>query len=222
MGMGTYVCMAHPVYLRAKARELRVSRGLTIDELADCLALSRTTIYSWVRDLPVPSSGSGLPTWGQQLGTKAMQRKYHLLREHAYEEGRASFDVLTADQTFRDFICLYIAEGYKRSRNTVAISNSDPWVMCLADRWMHHLTTRTLAYSIQYHADQDLDELRRFWGAALGVDGDRIRMQRKSNSNQLTGRIWRCEHGVLQVAAYDTLLRARLQAWMDCLRASWA
>jgi len=52
--------------------------------------------------------------------------------------------------------------------------------------------------------------------------GDRIRLQRKSNSNQLTGRIWRCEHGVLQVAAYDTLLRARLQAWMDCLRASWA
>lgn len=205
-----------------KARELRVSKRLTIDELAERLALSRTTIYSWVHDLPVPSSRTGLPTWGQQLGTKAMQRKYALLRECGYEEGRASFDALAADPTFRDFVCLYIAEGYKRSRNTAAISNSDPLVMSLADRWMRRLTTRTLAYSIQYHADQDLDELRRFWGAALSVDGDRIRLQRKSNSNQLAGRIWRCEHGVLQVAAYDTLLRSRLQAWMDCLRASWA
>ncbi|HEV2819125.1 MAG TPA: hypothetical protein VGW11_01320 [Solirubrobacteraceae bacterium] len=147
-------------------------------------------VYSRVRDLPVPGSGSGsgLPTWGQQLGTKAMQGKYAVLRECAYEEGRGSFDALAADRTFRDFVCLYIAEGYKRSRNTVAISNSDPLVMSLADRWMRRLTTRTLAYSIQYHADQELDELRRFWGAALGVDGDSI----------------------------------RLQAWMDCLRASWA
>lgn len=216
--------MAHPEYLRARARELRLSKRLTIDELAECLALSRTTIYSWVRDLPLPGSGpgSGLPTWGQQLGTKAMQRKYCLLREGAYEEGQTSFEALVADPTFRDFVCLYIAEGYKRSRNTVAISNSDPSVISLADRWMHRLTTRTLAYSIQYHADQELEELRRFWGAALGVDGERIRLQRKSNSNQLTGRMWRSEHGVLQVAAYDTLLRARMQAWMDCLRASWA
>jgi hypothetical protein len=34
----------HPAYLREKARELRRHRRLTIDELADCLALPRTTI----------------------------------------------------------------------------------------------------------------------------------------------------------------------------------
>lgn len=203
---------------------MRIARRMTIDELADRLAVPRTTIYAWVRDLPIPGSGAGggLPTWGQRLGTEAMQRKYRLLREKAYDEGEQTFAQLAADTTFRDFVCLYIAEGYKRSRNTVSISNSDPTVMMLANRWMRGLTTSTLAYGIQHHVDQDLEELRAFWGSQLSVDGERIRMQRKSNSNHLAGRTWRCEHGVLQVTAHDTLLRARMQAWMDCLQASWA
>jgi transcriptional regulator with XRE-family HTH domain len=44
----------HPLYLTEKARKLRLEKKLTIDELAECLALSRTTIYYWVQDIPVP------------------------------------------------------------------------------------------------------------------------------------------------------------------------
>jgi excisionase family DNA binding protein len=45
--------MAYPAYIRERARELRIEKKLTIDELADRLAVSRTTIYYWVRDLPI-------------------------------------------------------------------------------------------------------------------------------------------------------------------------
>jgi len=44
----------YPPYLREKARQLRRDRKLTIDQLAECLALPRTTIYYWVRDLRIP------------------------------------------------------------------------------------------------------------------------------------------------------------------------
>jgi hypothetical protein len=83
------------------------------------------------------------------------------------------------------------------------------------------LTTKSLTFSIQYHADQDLSELCRFWSDALAIEEGAIRLRRKSNSNQLKGRVWRSRHGVLNVGAGDTLLRARLQAWMDQLRVSW-
>jgi hypothetical protein len=94
--------------------------------------------------------------------------------------------------------------------------------MTVATRWLSRLTDRRLNYSIQYHADQDLDALRRFWGDTLSIDGGGIRFKRKSNSNQLRGRTWRSAHGVLTVHVQDTLLRARMQAWMDRMRASWA
>ena len=136
-------------------------------------------------------------------------------------EGAASFQSLAVDPTFRDFVCLYIAEGYKRNRNAVAICNSDPAVMVLATHWVRRLTEKTPTFSIQYNADQDLNELRKFWGGALGIEPDAIRLQRKSNSNQMAGRQWRSRYGVIAVRVQDTLLRARLQAWMDSLRAEW-
>lgn len=216
--------MTHAPYLREKARTMRIERQFTIDELAERLALSRSTIYYWVRDLPIPGSGSGTgwPEAASRRGNLAMQRKYRLLREEAYREGVAKYDGLVVDPTFRDFVCLYIAEGYKRRRNAVAICNSDPAVMTVATGWIRRLSDKAPQFSIQYHADQDLRELREFWGATLGIDPDSIRMQRKSNSNQLTGRTWRSRHGVLTVGVGDTLLRARLQAWMDRLRSEWS
>jgi hypothetical protein len=209
----------YPAYVREKARQLRVDRHLSIDEIALRLALPKTTIYYWVKDLPL-----GRPrraSVGQRRGNQAMRARYRLAREAAYAAGREEFAELAMDATFRDFVCMYIGEGYKRNRNEVSLGNSDPAVVKLAARWMCHLARNPVKYSVQYHADQRLEELTAFWARTLDTDPSSIGLQRKSNSNRLTGRTWRSEHGVLTVRTGDTLLRARLQAWMDCVRESW-
>ncbi len=143
---------------------MRVERRMTLDDIAERLALPKTTVWYWICDLPAPPRRANA---GQRLGNEAMQRKYRLLREEAYARGRAEFVELCAEPTFRDFVCLYIAEGYKRSRTSV------------------------------------------------------IAVQRKSNSGQLQWRTWRSVNGVLMVRTADTLFRARLQAWIDCISAEW-
>jgi len=131
----------YPLYLREKARRLRREKKLTIDELAECLALSRSTIYYWVRDIPVPrKTRAQWPESARLAAGRAVRKKFRLLREAAYAEGRASFADLCADSTFRDFVNLYIAEGYKRCRNSVSLSNSDPAVIRLATHWIRRLT----------------------------------------------------------------------------------
>lgn len=77
----------------------------------------------------------------------------------------------------------------------MCVANSDAAVIKLCTRWIRQLSKAKLDYGVQYHADQDLDELRRFWGTELGIRPDQVRMQRKSNSNQLAGRTWRSVHG---------------------------
>ena len=128
--MSANICslLTHPDYIRAKARELRTERNLSIDEIAERLALPRTTIFYWLRDLPI-DRGARPRTVAQLNGSIAMQAKYRRLREAAYAEGRASFDELAQDPSFRDFVCLYLAEGYKRNRNVIAVGNSDPAVV---------------------------------------------------------------------------------------------
>ena len=209
--------MRYPPYIRERARELRIKNERSLDEIADRLALPKTTVYYWIADLPL-----GRPRReNSHLGNLAMQQKYRLLREHAYAQGLAEYDELMLRPTFRDFVVLYIAEGSKRDRNSVCICNSDDRIVAMATGWMREFTNNKLYFSLQYHADQDLEELRAFWGAVLGIDGSTIHMQRKSNSGQLNGRSWRSEHGVLTIKVGDTLLRARLQAWIDRIRADW-
>jgi len=164
--------MTHSVFLREKARQLRVSKKLTIDELSDRLLIPRTTIYYWVRDLSIPVTERGLAgrAAARRRGSRAMQRNYRLLRAAAYEEAARNFEDMATDPTFRDFVCLYIAEGYKRNRNTVSVCNSDLAVIKVADRWMRALARNPMRYSIQYHADQDPSALRRFWGGELDID----------------------------------------------------
>lgn len=103
----------------------------------------------------------------------------------------------------------------------VALGNSEPAIVELAARWIGRLTDRPLKGGLQYHADQDPDQLRAFWANRLGWNEQAISLQRKSNSNQLKKRTWRSRYGVLTVCVNDTLLRARVEAWMDCLKAGW-
>src|SRR4051794_1159644 len=214
-----HLFVAHPDYIRKKARQMRTERDLTIDEIAERLAISRQTIFYWVKDVPLKKPRRASP--GQRLGNEAMQLKYKTLRDAAYEQGRAEFKALTQAPGFRDFVCMYIGEGYKRTRNAVQICNSDLNVVLLGDHWIRHFAKNPVTYSVQYHADQDIRLIQRFWADLLDVEPDAIRVQRKSNSNQLRGRSWRSRHGVLAVLTNDTLFRARLQGWIDRLTDEW-
>ncbi len=131
--------MSHPAYLRCKARELRAVRSLTIDEIAERLALPRGTIYDWVRDLPITRSPV-VSSRTQLMATRAMQAKYGLAREAAYADGRATFASLATERSFRDFVCLYLAERTWRSAHGVlTVGVYDALLRARLDGWMDWL-----------------------------------------------------------------------------------
>ncbi len=199
---------------------MRVEKSLTIDEIAERLALSRTTIYHWVRDLPIERRGDR-QTAGQRKRSARNAERCRRKRREAYEQGAAEFTELAKDPTFRDFVCMYIGEGYKRNRNQVTVSNADPVVVSLCSRWIQRFAVNQVTYSIQHYEDQDPEYLRSFWSFRLGIDPASISFLRKANSGRLRSRQWRCRYGVVQVRAGDTQLRSRLQGWMDATRSHW-
>jgi hypothetical protein len=142
--------MTYPPYIREKAEWMRRERRLSVNEIAERLDISKATAYGWVGHIPLqrPPNVRAM-TAGRKKAAAAVSRKYRLLREEAYQEGCEAYDALCLEPTFRDFVSLYIAEGYNR------------------------------------------------------------------------GRTWRCKYGVFSVIAKDTLLRARVQAWMDLIEAEW-
>jgi hypothetical protein len=220
--------MAHSNYLRRMARLLRVEQRLTVDQLASRLALPRSTVYYWVRDLPlverwgesVRATGIG-EREGTGIGKRASAVASAEAGDAAYEEALRSFDDLAAQPTFRDFVCLYIARGCMRERAKVSLSDSDAAVMRLANRWMLRLSDKSPLLSVRYEPGQSLTELRRFWGGVIGVQARTIRVHDEGDRAGARNAARSARHGVLTVSVEDALLRARLQAWICKTRDSW-
>ena len=91
----------------------------------------------------------------------------------------------------------------------------------LAYMWLKRLSKRSFFYSLQYHVDHDVDDLKQYWVEILEISPDDIRPTRKSNSSQLAGRQFRSVHGLLSVETGDTYLHAKMQAWMDIVKSQW-
>jgi AcrR family transcriptional regulator len=206
-------------HLREKAIQLRTERNMTLDDIVERLALPKTTVYYWIKDLPIPWTEK--QSEAQRKRAQKNRDKYAALREAAYQQGLAEVPELLKDVTFRDFVVLYMAEGYKRSRNEVAFVNSDPAIVKLGYRWIAQFARNKLDYPLQYHADHDPEELKAFWADVLNIDANLIKPVRKSNSNRLSGRQFRSKYGLLTVRVGDTYLRARLEAWMDFIKNQW-
>ncbi len=197
------------------ARSLRVEQRLTVDELAVRLSLPRSTIYYWVRDLPLRrdarSGGSA------ETSHKASRARSAV----AYEEGLETFEELSAQPTFRDFICVYLVQGDQRDRTRVALTNPDPAVMRLVSCWIGRLTSKAPFLSLQYGPGQSLKDLRRFWSETTGVEPRAIRVRRFAAPEFDERAVPDRPHGLLTVGVEDMLLRARLQGWMYRARESW-
>jgi hypothetical protein len=203
------------------ARSLRVEQQLTVDELALRLSLPRSTIYYWVRDLPLRG---GMRDSVRGQGRDAPRKVSREHGEAAYEEGLETFEELSAQPTFRDFICVYLVQGDhdQRDRTRVALTNSDPDVMRLVGRWIGRLTNRVPFLSLQYRPGQSLSDLRRFWSETMGAEPRAIRARRSAaRDSDKQAMPESPPHGLLTVGVEDTLLRARLQGWMYRARESW-
>jgi transposase-like protein len=209
------------------ARSLRIEQRLTVDELAARMSLPRSTIYYWVRDLPLRDGArerageSNVVACGAAGQVPGRVTRAH--REAAYEEGLATFEELSAQPTFRDFVCIYLVQGEQRDRTRIALTNSDPAVMRLVSRWLRRLTDKAPFLLLRYGPGQSLKELRRFWGETTGTAPRAIRARGSSEGIAILGEqpVPGSSHGWLTIGVEDTLLRARLQGWMHSARETW-
>ena len=160
--------MAHRYdHIRDKAVRLRTEQKMTLDEITERLSLPRTTIFSWIKDIPIPTTEK--QTEAQRRKHELNRARYAVLRENAYQQGLAEAPELFRDLTFRDFVVLYMAEGTKRQRNTVAFVNSNANMVRLAHQWIKYFTQNKLDYGIQYHVDHNEDELKEYWAGILAI-----------------------------------------------------
>jgi transcriptional regulator with XRE-family HTH domain len=211
-----------PQYIIDKAIELRIKNKMTVPEIAECLGYSKATVNGWMENYPLEGRTAKQGN-AQIAAAKANRENAAKKRQEAYDEGWQQAPELFKDPEFRDFICMYLGEGTKKTRNSVAIANSSAEVMLLAHFWIQKFrnTERGIDYSVQIHVDQDEEEVKAYWANLMGITPEMVVIIRKSNSGQLNGRKFRSEWGVFTIRANDTYFMAKIYAWLDYLKKQW-
>lgn len=208
--------------LRAKAKAMRME-GLSLPEICERLSLSKGTVHHWVKGIPLQRasrSGSNLKKSAKNhLSWSNMCKKR---RQDSYRVGQREYSsLISQNPTFRDFVTVFLTEGYRKGRHGVSMCNSNPKIVILTTNWLRKLSTKEVRGHLQYQADQNVERLLKYWVGVTGIPKDKIRIALKSNSGKLSGRKWRCKHGVFSVMVHETSLRERMQAWCDLIEDEW-
>jgi predicted DNA-binding transcriptional regulator AlpA len=211
-------------HLKQKAVEWR-QKGITLPEICERLSLPKTTVYYWIKDVELSEKQKKRITHSEKKieqykkAAESNKKNAEELRNAAYKQGLSLAEEYFKEELFRDFIMLYATEGYRRGRNSVQVANSNPSLVKLAYYWIEKLRNkdRKIRFTLQCHIDNNEKELIKFWSDLLKIDPNMIKITRKSNSGNLSGRKWRSMKGVFSVEANDTYLHSKIEAWMDLL-----
>ena len=181
---------------RARARELR-SQGLTYDEIATELQVSKSSISLWTRDLPRPERGPDDP--GPRLA--GLRRHYELRRRKDDEQRRRYVESVTDDVgklSERELVIAgavaYWAEGTKRKpwrrAETVTFINSDPDMirLFLAFLRLMNVTDDRLRLRVSIHETADEEQARIFWAQVAGVPVDSLQRSTLKRHRPATNR----------------------------------
>jgi len=205
-------------HLKLKAIELR-KKGHTLLEICNYLSLPKTTIYEWIKTLNKLSERTQKQ---KDCLKKATQKNIEIAKEKrnlSYKQGLEEYEKLSKINLFKEFIMLYMGEGFRKSKCEVGITNSTLELILLAKYWFELIApNKDLKYNVQIHVDNNENDIKEYWSKNLKIDKNKIKIIRKSNSGNLSGRKWRSVYGVFSIRFCDTSLKCKINAWMQKIK----
>lgn len=191
--------------------------GYSLNEICHKLNRSKSTVHYWIRDITKPKGKQGWSPKTRRLASEALSKKFALLREAAYKETYLKSEKILSDPAIRDFIVMYIAEGYKRGRNVVDFTNTDVAVIRLFVTHIRKFSDKKINYFLTYREEPSV--LTEYWVSTLGIDRSDIVLMKKKGEQKKPYRS--SVYGTMKIRVHDTYAKQRIDALCDYLRKEW-
>ena len=155
---------------QAEARDLR-AEGYTLFEIATQLAVAKSSVSLWVRDVPFVARRPNYRRWEPgRPPTGPMRRKQEEI-DRLRAEGKARIGQLSEREFLTAGTALYAGEGSKRD-GMVGFANSDPRMIVFFCAWLRRFFTideARLRVRLYLHKGLDLDAANQFWSGLTEV-----------------------------------------------------
>ncbi len=212
--------------LRAKAREFRL-QGLDYDEIVARLAVSKSSVSLWVRDLPRPprvaAEECAKRTAERMRRYWTTERRVRAARSAAASHAAsASIGGLADREILIAGAVAYWCEGTKnkphRRANRVVFINSDPDLIQFFLRFLDVTgTARTsLSFRIYIHENADVQAAQRFWLGFTEATTDQFRtpVLKRHNPETVRKNVGEDYHGCLRIDVHRSAdLYRQIEGW---------
>ncbi|MGY0233273.1 resolvase [Longispora urticae] len=167
---------------RERARELRMA-GATLSEIVRELGVAKSSVSTWVRD--VPTEAVGVRLGGEVLDrmkvmSEARWARHEERRSAAREEAMARGAVAATDPMIAAAAIAYWCEGSKskpwRRSERLTFINSDPGLIALFLGFLRGsgVAEDQISYRLSIHETADVPAATRWWAERVGVVPERF------------------------------------------------
>ena len=211
---------------RAEARRLR-AEGLSYNQIAAKLGVSKSSISLWVRDLPRTGPLSyeewrRRNTEGKRAAGALRRQANEVLREATRAAAAAEIGPLTDRELIIAGAIAYWCEGAKnkpyRRDDQVTFLNTDPGLITFFMRFLSAVGVARddLIFRVLIHENADVARAQRFWLAVTGAREEQFRRPTLKRHNPKTVRynVGDDYHGCLRVDVRRcSVLYRRIEGW---------
>lgn len=205
--------------LKEKARTLRIS-GKSIREIEKELNTSRSNVSVWVRDIILtkdqlarlekrPHSRITVEKRREsRLRNGTAQRTPFLTQGIEEIEGLQSIDVMMLA------IGIYMGEGTKTSRGTIALSNSDPRIIQIFVMFLEYFLgvhKNNIRAHVGIHSCLSAAKAEAYWSRISGIPRIQFIKTAIQRSRSSKGERDRLPFGTFTVYVHNTKMRIRLE-----------
>lgn len=192
-------------------------QGKSVPEIAKLLGRGKSTIFFWVRKKEYSKlTRTEALRQGREKAVKALVRKWQSIRDESYCKGYSEAPIVLQDPTIRDFIVMYLAEGYKKSRSAIDFTNTDASIIKLFVANIKRFTPRDPRYVLIGH--KVTEDMINFWAKQLGIPSVNISVVEKGGNVNPK----RANNGTFKVVVNDTKALFEIKGLYDYLREKWS
>ena len=213
--------------LRIKAIKLR-QNGYSLGDIVDRVQAPKSIVYGWIRDVEMqkPNAFLGRTKRKNKAAAKkaaqAVKKKYERIHlEHRKNALVEWENGLKVDPEFMMFILLYMAEGRKKGKDRIELTNSDPDIIRYGLKWFRLLNSRDkrIVARVAIYPNHNSERVQRYWEDLLDLDEVSL-FQASSSRGHLTGRNWVNSNGTVSLVINDSYLKTKVDLWISLVRQS--
>ncbi len=208
------------------ARNLR-RKGYSINEIVKKTGFTKSSVSVWVRDIVLTTNQrKGLSEKGRSVESIERRRKSRFNNENkkrriVTEEAKKDFISISHSELKLIGTILYLGEGAKKSKGTVALSNSDPAVIKIMVRFLKEVcgvSKHKFRGHIHTFTHANVEKTEKYWARVTGISRNQFYKTYIKPSSASLQKRKTLPFGTFDLSVNDTKLFLTIMGWIEKIK----